>query len=271
MNISCMIDCNCVILSMHFRYILLLFVVCFHLFTANGKNNATITLHLNNLPKDTSSLIYISMGDSVYYYDTVGLSAAVIKLTVSNPFPVMIMANNLLPSNKVFWVHDGVYDVYYDMDTYKINVENSPLNNDFFSILNIRDSINYLSKAYRIRSWQAMDDFYRKKDTTAKARLDDANSFYKDNELEINRLDSLASDMEYQYYLEHNTSFLALDFIKNKLDCATLDKEKLKQLFAKLDKKLKKYPLYATCKKNLKNPYYVPPAQKGCVPSVQSE
>ena len=46
MNISCMIDCNCVILSMHFRYILLLFVVCFHLFTANGKNNATITLHL---------------------------------------------------------------------------------------------------------------------------------------------------------------------------------------------------------------------------------
>jgi hypothetical protein len=46
-----MIDCNCVILSMHFRYILLLFVICFHLFTANGKNNATITLHLNNLPK----------------------------------------------------------------------------------------------------------------------------------------------------------------------------------------------------------------------------
>ena len=103
MNISCMIDCNCVILSMHFRYILLLFVICFHLFTANGKNNATITLHLNNLPKDTSSLIYISMEDSVYYYDTIGLSTAVIKLTVSNPFPVMIMANNLLPSNKVFW------------------------------------------------------------------------------------------------------------------------------------------------------------------------
>ena len=236
---------------MRYKYIFL--TVCYLLFSVMllGKNKAIITLHLSNLPKNINSSVYISMDSSVYYVDSVGLPVAVIKLDVDNPFPVMIIANNVLPSNKVFWVHEGAYEVFYDMKTYSIRFGNSPLNEEFVRTKGIRDSINYLAKENQMILWQNMDDVYRKKDTTAKVKLDVTYKFYKDNEKQINQLDSTATEALYQYYIQHPTSFLALDFINNNLDLATIKKDRLQVLFSKLDAQVKKYPLYVSCKERL--------------------
>lgn len=233
------------------KYIFL--TVCYLLFSVMllGKNKAIITLHLSNLPKDTSSYVYISMDTVTYYYDTIGLSEAIIPLEVDNPFPVMIIANNVLPSNKLFWVHEGAYEVFYDMKTYSIRFGNSPLNEEFVKTKGIRDSINYLAKENQMILWQNMDDVYRKKDTTAKVKLDVTYKFYKDNEKQINQLDSTATEALYQYYIQHPTSFLALDFINNNLDLATIKKDRLQVLFSKLDAQVKKYALYVSCKERL--------------------
>ncbi|MBP8193266.1 MAG: hypothetical protein KAX69_06645, partial [Chitinophagales bacterium] len=114
-----------------------------------------------------------------------------------------------------------------------------------------RDSINYLAKENQMILWQNMDDVYRKKDTTAKVKLDVTYKFYKDNEKQINQLDSTATEALYQYYIQHPTSFLALDFINNNLDLATIKKDRLQVLFSKLDAQVKKYPLYVSCKERL--------------------
>lgn len=252
---------------MRYKYI---FSIVFNLWLSVvlfGKDKAVIKLHLHNLPKD-SSFLYISMGEVIYYTDSVGLPESVITLKVNDPFPVSIIADNVLTSNKLFWVHEGVYDVFYDMKTYEISFTNSPLNNEFVRTRFIRDSINYLEKENQSRLWQAMDDVYRKKDTAAKARLDVSYKFYSDNERQMDVLDSLATEILYQYHIEHPNSYLALDFVNHNFNCGTIKAERLRELFAKLDKKLKKYPLYGACYKNLNDLSIIPLKERVSVPLV---
>lgn len=255
-----------VILCMRLKYIFLFsgFFSCSCMLF--GKEKANITLHLTNLPKDSSSSLYISMGAITYYTDSVGLPEAVIKLDVDNPFPVMILANNVLPSNKIFWVHEGSYHVLYDMQTYGIGFKNSPLNEEFTITKGIRDSINYLQKDFNTELWKYMDAAERKKDTVARAKMEAIYKSYANNEMQMNALDNTATEALYQYYTIHPNTFLALDFVSHNFNCGTISTKRLQELFLKLDKSLKKYPLYDACNKYLNDPLVIPLKDSVTVP-----
>lgn len=231
--------------------------LCIQFLSAGEKANVTITL--KNLPTDAKTSLYISM-DSVVYYEIASAKATdTFSVDLKEPVPAMLIVNNALPSNKLFWIHEGEFELQYDVKDYSLSFINSPLNSYNQRITFIRDSINYLKKQLTTDLHLYMDKSMRQKDSLATLKLEETYTNLKTYQPQIDSLDKIADAVIYNYHFKNPKSFLALDFVKAQLKFGNFDKHKLRILFALLPESLKNYPSYNESKALLEN--YFPKTQ----------
>lgn len=162
--------------------------------------------------------------------------SGVLFCRIAEPEKAVIIIRNPNNVKTLFvWLEEGNYSMNIDIKSQTITTKNSLLNDIYFSLKRIQDSLRAFEKPLFI---------LLRNDTVTKNKRDEVL-------MQIDSIENVIAEYQYNYYLQNPNSFLILDFLQFHIGNHTFNNVKLSSLLFKLSDDLKKYNTYKLCKEAL--------------------